>query len=80
MKKQSKDYSDIIGKSRPHSKKRKPMSLTDRAAQFSSFAALVGFSDLIEETGKAKEEKEEEEEEGDYKYCSNIRRMIGWSC
>lgn len=66
MKKHSKDYSDIIGKSRPRSTKRKPMSLADRAAQFSSFAALVGFSDLIEETGKAKEEKEGEEEEEDF--------------
>ena len=33
-------YSGIIGMTRPVSKKHKPMPMSDRAAQFSSFAPL----------------------------------------
>lgn len=42
-------YDDIM--SLPHhvSRKRRPMSMTDRAAQFSPFAALTGYDASIEE-------------------------------
>ena len=46
------DYADILHLSRPRSQKRASMSLLDRAAQFSSFAALTGFEEVIEETGR----------------------------
>ena len=46
------DYSDIITRSRPRSPHRSYMRLLDRAAQFSSFAALTGFEDVIVETGR----------------------------
>ena len=46
------DYSDILTRSRPRSPHRAYMTLLDRAAQFSSFAALTGFEDVIEETGR----------------------------
>ena len=46
------DYSDILTKSRPRSPHRAYMTLLDRAAQFSSFAALTGYEDVIEETGR----------------------------
>lgn len=38
----------------PHyrSKKRKPMSAHDRAAQFGAFAALTGYEDAVEETAR----------------------------
>lgn len=46
------NYDDIINMPRPISKKHKPMSLHNRAAQFSSFAALSGYEDIIIETGR----------------------------
>lgn len=49
------NYDDIINMPRPKSKKHKPMSLYNRAAQFSSFAALSGYEDVIAETGRTTE-------------------------
>ena len=43
-------YDDIIRLSRPVSEKHPRMSMTDRAAQFSPFAALTGYDAAIEET------------------------------
>lgn len=51
------DYSDIINKNRPVSKKHPQMSIEERAAQFAAFAALTGFDDAIDET-KEKVNKE----------------------
>ena len=42
-------YGDIIDHSHHRSRTRAHMSLYDRAAQFSSFDALAGFSDMIAE-------------------------------
>ena len=47
-----KQYEDIIHLPHHVSKKRAQMSLEDRAAQFSPFAALTGFEETIEETGR----------------------------
>lgn len=49
-------YDDIIHLQRPFSKKRKRMSLSDRAAQFSPFAALTGFDAAIQEAQRVTEE------------------------
>lgn len=46
------DYSDIINLPHHVSAKHHPMSLSDRAAQFSPFAALTGHGDAIDETGR----------------------------
>jgi len=46
------NYDDIIHLPHPRSKKRSPMSMQDRAAQFSPFAALTGFDAAIKETGR----------------------------
>lgn len=46
------NYDDIINLPRPISKKHKPMSLYNRAAQFAPFAALTGYDDVITETGR----------------------------
>jgi hypothetical protein len=51
------DYSDILNIPRPDLKYHQRMPIEDRAAQFSPFAALTGFSGLIEETGRYTEEK-----------------------
>jgi len=42
-------YDSIIDKKRPISKKHKPMTLLNRAAQFSAFAALSGYEENIKE-------------------------------
>lgn len=50
-------YDDIINYPHPVSKKHKPMSLEARAAQFAPFAALVGYDDVIVETGRQTNER-----------------------
>lgn len=56
-------YEDII--SLPHhvSKTRPQMSMMDRAAQFSPFAALTGYDAAIKETGRLTDEKIEMDED-----------------
>lgn len=49
------DYEDIINLERPISQKRPKMSIYDRAAQFSPFAALTGFKESVNETGRLTE-------------------------
>lgn len=57
-----KKYEDIIGLSRPVSKKHPPMSRENRAAQFAPFAALTGFEGAIKETARVTGEKIELDE------------------
>ena len=49
----SEAYDDIIHLPHPTSKKHPRMSMAERAAQFSPFAALTGFDGVIRETGPA---------------------------
>ncbi|MBR4866690.1 MAG: hypothetical protein IKU11_08375 [Clostridia bacterium] len=56
-------YEDIIHLPHHVSKTRPPMSMADRAAQFSPFAALTGYDDAIRETGRLTDEKLESGEE-----------------
>ena len=51
------DYSDIIDHPHYRSKKRPHMSMIARAAQFSPYAALVGYGEAVEETGRLTDEK-----------------------
>ena len=44
------------------SRKHKPMSMRDRAAQFASFAALSGYEDMVEEKRKNIEAEIEEKD------------------
>ena len=55
------NYDDIINLSRPVSRRHIPMSMIDRAAQFSAFAALTGFDADIDEAGKDSLAKTENE-------------------
>lgn len=50
-------YDDIIGMERPRSSKHPPMPQTERAAQFSPFAALTGYEEAIQETRRLTERK-----------------------
>ena len=45
------EYDDIIDLPRPKSA-HEPMPMSDRAAQFSPFAALTGYEDAIDETAR----------------------------
>ncbi len=51
------NYDDIINIPRPISKNHKPMTRSQRAAQFSPFAALKGYEEAIEETQRIVVEK-----------------------
>ncbi len=51
------DYSKIIDHPHYRSRKRKPMSLMQRAAQFSPFAALSGYDKAVNETVRLTESK-----------------------
>ena len=51
----SRDYSDIIDHPHHQSPTRPHMPLHDRAAQFSPFAALVGYDAAVEEAGRLTE-------------------------
>lgn len=53
----SDEYEDIINLPHHLSKTRPQMSILDRAAQFSPFAALTGYDDAIHETGRLTDEK-----------------------
>jgi len=70
-------YDDILDLPRPKSK-HEPMPMSDRAAQFSPFAALTGYGDAIDETARLTDARielsEEERAELDYKqqYLSTL--------
>ena len=56
-------YKDIINLPHHVSSTRPQMSMMDRAAQFSPFAALTGYDAAIKETGRITEDKIEMDEE-----------------
>lgn len=55
-------YDDIIDLPHHVSKSHPKMSLYDRAAQFSPFAALTGYDDAIKETSRLTDKKQELDE------------------
>lgn len=57
------NYDDIINLSRPQYHDLPPMSKHDRAAQFSPFAALVGYDAAVEETARLTDSRREMEED-----------------
>ena len=50
-------YDDIIYLSRLVSQRHAPMTVQDRAAQFAPFAALTGYDDVIEESGRLTDQR-----------------------
>ena len=62
MEKQPHPYEDILHLPHHVSKERPHMSLHDRAAQFSPFATLVGYEDVIDETARLTTRKRELDE------------------
>jgi len=57
------NYDDIINLSHHVSSTRPQMSMLDRAAQFSPFAALTGYDSAIKETGRLTDERVELDED-----------------
>ena len=53
------NYYDIKQFSRPHYDDHPQMSISDRAAQFSPFAALTGYDAAVDETARYTEIREE---------------------
>jgi hypothetical protein len=56
-------YDDIIHMQRPQYPDLPPMSIHDRAAQFSPFAALVGYDDAVAETERLTDRRRDMSEE-----------------
>ncbi len=54
------NYDDIIDLPHHVSQRHPRMSMTNRAAQFSSFAALTGYEDAVRETARTAENTEED--------------------
>ena len=52
----SEDYSDIINLPHHVSRNHPPMPMMNRAAQFAPFAALTGYEEVIQETGRLTDE------------------------
>lgn len=61
--KQNRTYDDIINLPHHQSKTRPHMSVYDRAAQFSPFAALTGYEDAVKETARLTDQRMELSEE-----------------
>lgn len=59
----SQDYSDIINLPHHVSETRPHMSMHDRAAQFSPFAALTGYDAAVKETARLTDQRAELDEE-----------------
>lgn len=63
MKEDSHRYDDILMLSHHVSRRHRQMSMSERAAQFSPFAALTGYDAAVRETARSTEEKRELSEE-----------------
>lgn len=57
------NYDDIKDMTRPQYPDLPPMPVHDRAAQFSPFAALVGYEDAVEETERLTDSRREMEQD-----------------
>lgn len=60
-----KDYSDIIDHPHYEPKNHPRMTMQNRAAQFSPFAALTGYGEAVSETARMVEERVLKEEPSD---------------
>lgn len=73
IKNSSKNYDDIINLPHHVSTKHPQMSLEARSAQFAPFAALTGYDDAIEETGRLTTDKIDIDDEIKNKINEKIR-------
>ena len=69
-------YDDMLALPHHVSRKHPPMSLHDRAAQFSPFAALTGYEDAIEETARLTEQRVELDEEAKSRLNHRLEQLL----
>ena len=70
------NYDDIKHLTRPQYDDLHPMSMSDRAAQFSPFAALVGYDDAVAETARLTDSKLELTEDEMSELNANLNRLL----
>ena len=68
-------YADIIDKQHHVSKKHQPMSMEDRAAQFSPFAALTGYEAAVKETARLTDDREELDEDEKTRLNAQLQKI-----
>lgn len=72
----SDNYDDIKHLSRPEYDDLYPMSMHDRAAQFSPFAALVGYDAAVEETARLTDNRNVMTEDEIHNLNTNLNRLL----
>ncbi len=70
------NYDDIKHLTRPQYDDLPPMSMHDRAAQFSPFAALVGYDDAVAETARLTDSRAELTEDEMTELNTNLNRLL----
>ena len=70
------NYDDIKHLTRPQYDDLHPMSMSDRAAQFSPFAALVGYGDAVAETARLTDSRIELTEDEINELNVNLNRLL----
>ena len=70
------NYDDIKYLTRPQYDDLHPMSMSDRAAQFSPFAALVGYGDAVAETARLTDSRLELTEDEMTELNANLNRLL----
>ena len=70
------NYDDIKHLTRPQYADFPPMSVHDRAAQFSPFAALVGYDDAVEETARLTDSMTELTEDEAAELNKNLSHLL----
>lgn len=70
------NYDDIKHLTRPQYDDLPPMSMSDRAAQFSPFAALVGYGDAVAETARLTDSRLELTEDEIFELNANLDRLL----
>ena len=69
-------YDDIKHLTRPQYDALPPMPMSDRAAQFSPFAALVGYGDAVAETARLVDSKAELTEDSAAALNESLNRLL----
>ena len=70
------NYDDIKHLTRPQYDNLHPMSMSDRAAQFSPFAALVGYDDAVAETARLTDNRAVLTEDDIFELNANLNRLL----
>ena len=70
------NYDDIKHLTRPQYDDLHPMSMSDRAAQFSPFAALVGYGDAVAETARLTDSRAVLTEDEMSELNANLNRLL----